>query len=205
MIIKFKPDIYAKIMTIAAYCPNHEFSGFGFVERVDGDILVYDFVLLNVGSAGYTQTNPETILPLLDRPDAKNMKLWLHKHPVGPGIPGPANWSMTDHETCVNTPMGGLPELIDWSCAVVMTPRGMVGRVDFHRKKKTVHCEVEQDRGLIKEVQDLTKKYFQKQIQEDIKQAQEEDDEYYTDKLIEFFDRKVFELNRGLQLFPEVD
>ncbi|MGD0002834.1 MAG: hypothetical protein ABSE06_01250 [Anaerolineaceae bacterium] len=119
-----------------------EFSGFGFCNVIGEDIIVYDFVLLHVGSPGYTEIPPQKVLALLDRPDAKNMKVWLHRHPVGNGIPGPHNWSGTDEHTCTKEPLGGVPEMVKWSVAVVITPRGWVGRIDNHLTHKTLHLPV---------------------------------------------------------------
>ncbi len=68
---------------------------------------VYDVVLLNVGSPGFTEIQSEDILPILDRNDAQNMKLWFHRHPIGNNIPGPHNWSAMDNQTIEEEPLGG--------------------------------------------------------------------------------------------------
>ena len=63
-------------------------------------------------------------------------------HPLGNGIPGPHNWSGTDEHTCTKEPLGGSPDLIGWSVALVRTPGGWVGRIDNHKTKQTRHLEV---------------------------------------------------------------
>ena len=119
-----------------------EFSGFGFCNIQGEQIVVYDFVLLHVGSFGYTQIEPELVLKLMDRPDASCMKVWIHKHPMGSGVPGPNNWSGRDEMTCIEEPMGGVPMMVKWSAAVVITPHGWVGRVDNHLSHRTIHLPV---------------------------------------------------------------
>lgn len=122
---------------------NCEFSGLGFVKYQKPDFYVYDASILHVGSEGYTEIKTANILGLLNRPDAQAMKLWFHAHPVGDGIPGPHNWSSTDHNTCRETPLGGIPELVKWAIAIVRTPRGWVGRFDsFGAQGRTIHAEV---------------------------------------------------------------
>lgn len=64
------------------------------------------------------------------------------KHPLGSGVPGKHNWSGTDENTCRNEPLGGLPELVQWSASMVKTPHGWVGRIDNYAKKKTIHVPV---------------------------------------------------------------
>ena len=91
---------------------RHGFAGFGWVLKVGNTLKVYDFDLLHVGSENFTDIPAARIIPLIDRSDNQNMRLWVHKHPLGNGIPGPWNWSPVDHDTCTLTPMGGLPELI---------------------------------------------------------------------------------------------
>ena len=142
MKIIFKPEIYQLLMDIHHLRPK-EFSGFGFCTRDKGVIEIYDFVLLDVGSEVFTEIPPEVILPLMDRSDAGNMKVWIHCHPMGSGIPGSENWSGTDNSTIQDTPLGGIPELVRWSTSVVLTPRGWVGRVDNYLTHKTIHCAVE--------------------------------------------------------------
>jgi hypothetical protein len=109
------------------------------------------------------------MLELMDRDDAAGMKLWLHRHPVGNGIPGPHNWSGTDHDTCVNTPLGGIPELVKWSAAIVRTPRGWVGRLDNHIRKTTLHVPVLPDVGDV--FVTIDKLYREKLAQDDARLA----------------------------------
>ncbi len=134
--------IMLRLMTLAvAY--RQEYSGFGFCEKEGDTIRVYDFVLLDVGSETFTEIPADKIVKLMDRPDAAKMKVWLHKHPMGRGTPGPENWSGTDNFTIANTPMGGLPELVKWSVSIVLTPCGWVGRIDNYVSHKTQHLAVE--------------------------------------------------------------
>jgi hypothetical protein len=142
MIIRRSDKIALDLMTMAHATRGKEYSGFGFVERKQGELYVYDYAVLDVGSEAYTQIDPKLILPLMERTDAANMKLWLHRHPVGNGKPGPHNWSGTDNATISREPLGGLPELVRWSASIVLTPGGWVGRVDNHITKKTIHCGV---------------------------------------------------------------
>jgi hypothetical protein len=78
MKIIIKPEVMARLLSYAV-ATRLEYSGFGFCDRDEsGDIVVYDFALLDVGSEGYTVTRPELQLPLMSRPDRKNMKVWIH-------------------------------------------------------------------------------------------------------------------------------
>lgn len=137
-----KPEIMARLLSYALATPN-EFSGFGFCERQGSDIFVYDFVLLNVGSFGYTEIDPRRMLPILERPDRLKMKVWLHRHPMGNGIPGQHNWSSRDELTIQREPLGSTPEAVNWSVSLVLTPSGFVGRIDNYVKHITEHLEVE--------------------------------------------------------------
>ncbi len=128
---------------ITGLVSRSEFSGIGFAKRDKDSLLVYDFVLLDVGSQGYTEIKPEDLVKLNERPDVANMKVWVHRHPVGNGVPGPHNWSGTDNQTISATPLGGVPQLVGWSASIVRTPRGWVGRVDNHISGQTVHVPVE--------------------------------------------------------------
>lgn len=66
------------------------------------------------------------------------------RHPLGNGKPGPHNWSGTDEHTATQEPLGGVPGLVPWSVAIVLTSGGWVGRVDFHTPKSQIfHCAVE--------------------------------------------------------------
>jgi len=119
-----------------------EFSGFGFCRREGDDLVMYDFAYLAGGSYGWTQIEPEKILALTKREDAGNARIWVHRHPLGNGKPGPHNWSSTDENTIQTAPLGGMPELIGWSASMVRTPKGWVGRIDNHLTKQTIHVEV---------------------------------------------------------------
>ena len=119
-----------------------EFSGLGFVKQEKGGLCIYDAVVLNVGSEGYTEIDPKKIFPLLEREDAANIKCWFHRHPIGNGIPGMHNWSGMDQDTIMTAPLGGIPEIVKWSVSIVRTPLGWVGRVDNHVKRTTVHVPV---------------------------------------------------------------
>ncbi len=155
MKIIIKPEIMYRLMAYAAIT-KLEYSGFGFCERKDGDIVIYDFVLLDVGDPAYTEIDPKLVLPLLQREDRKNMKVWLHRHPMGDGIPGRHNWSGRDEQTIQREPLGATPEAVNWSVSVVLTPGGFVGRVDNYVKHLTQHLEVEPNtRNLVQEVRDL--------------------------------------------------
>lgn len=142
MHIRIETDVLLRLQTIGILNRGAEFSGFGWC-RIEGkEIVVYDFVLLDLGSETFTEIPPEVIMPLMERPDRANMKVWCHCHPIGSGIPGPHNWSGTDERTCTKEPMGGSPEAVGWSVALVRTPGGWVGRIDNHLSKQTKHLEV---------------------------------------------------------------
>lgn len=128
--------------TLVASTPN-EFSGFGYCRRWVNDLSMYDFVYLADGSFGYTEISAEKVLEIGKRDDAQNCKVFVHRHPVGNGIPGPHNWSGTDNHTIENIPLGGIPEVVGWSASIVRTPKGWVGRIDNHITKSTVHVPVE--------------------------------------------------------------
>lgn len=142
MKIEFSPEVALKLMTFANITRGAEFSGFGFVDVEGETIKVYDVVILDIGSEVFTDIKVEKMLELMVRPDAKKMKLWFHRHPVGNGVPGPHNWSGTDNATIKEGPLGGLPDLVKWSCSAVLTPHGWVGRIDNHLKDTTAHIEV---------------------------------------------------------------
>lgn len=140
--IYIAPDIAVTLEGIRNAVGGLEFSGFGFCEQTDNGLYIYDFVLLDVGSSGYTEINTQDIVKLMSRKDAANMKVWVHRHPIGNGIPGEHNWSIMDTSTIQTCPLGGLPELVKWSASIVFTPKGWVGRIDNHLSKKTLHVEV---------------------------------------------------------------
>lgn len=125
-----------KLLAYAA-ATRMEYSGFGFCRRENnGDINVYDFVLLDVGNEGYTEINPAKILPLMEREDRANMKVWCHKHPV-------QNWSSRDLQTILKEPLGSTPEAVGWSVSIVLTPVGWIGRIDNYVKGISKDLEVE--------------------------------------------------------------
>ncbi len=142
MKIQLSDTVALKLMTFGNITEGLEFSGFGFVEVKEDSIYVYDVVILDIGSELWTEIDPKTLLSLMERPDARNMKLWIHRHPLGDGVPGKHNWSGTDNTTIATAPLGGHPEMVKWSCSMVLTPRGWVGRIDNHLKNITQHIEV---------------------------------------------------------------
>lgn len=143
MKIEFSPQVAITLETIVAEASHLEFSGFGFVNVEPNRLYVYDFVLLDIGSSGMTDIDAEDIVALIDREDAKNMRLWVHKHPIGNGVPGKHNWSITDANTIQNNPLGGPPQVIKWSASIVRTPKGWVGRIDNYYTNTTLHLPVE--------------------------------------------------------------
>jgi hypothetical protein len=142
MNIIIKPEVMIMLETFCNQVGRQEFSGIGFCTKEKDGLLVYDAVVLNVGNSVFTQIKPEQILELGKRQDAANGRLWFHRHPLGNGIPGRHNWSGVDEQTIQTTPLGGIPEIIQWSASIVRTPFGWVGRVDNHITRKTVHVEV---------------------------------------------------------------
>ena len=75
--IRFEDALYGRLMGYA-YAYRKEFSGVGFCRREGKEVIVYDFVLLDVGSEVYTEFSGVKMLPLHERSDAGNMKVWLH-------------------------------------------------------------------------------------------------------------------------------
>jgi hypothetical protein len=149
MKILMTPEVYLKLCIIEGIADKREFSGYGFVEVEERDddkvFLVYDIELLDIGSLGYTEFNSQAILKVLEREDASHMKLWFHAHPLGNGKPGPHNWSGTDNDTCINEPLGCPdPMKVKWALAMVLTPKGWVGRLDQFKdnKHKVTHLPV---------------------------------------------------------------
>jgi hypothetical protein len=143
MKIVVTPECMSRLMAVSNMTQPDEWSGLGFSRNEGGNIVLYDFVPLDVGSFAYTEIPTPKLLELMKRPDYGNMKGWLHRHPMGSGTPGPFNWSGTDTNTIYTAPLGGLPELVGWSWSMVLTPSGWVGRIDNHLKKTCVHLEVE--------------------------------------------------------------
>jgi hypothetical protein len=148
MQIEFAPEVALLLETITVQTRGMEFSGFGFVEphKDTNTFYVYEFVLIDVGTSGWTEMDTSKYVHLLNRPDADNMKLWIHRHPVGNGIPGSHNWSGTDNNTCRFEPLGvphGMQDSVRWALAAVRTPLGWVGRYDtFGKAGKTFHIPV---------------------------------------------------------------
>ena len=152
MNIFISPEIFLRLCVIEDIAGDREFSGYGFVnvENRDGDkaFTVYDIELLDIGSPGFTEFSSAKILKILDREDANRMKLWFHRHPFGNGVPGPHNWSETDNSTCTNEPLGCPdPDKVGWALAMVLTPKGWVGRIDQFKDggHKVTHIPVHAD------------------------------------------------------------
>jgi len=78
MNITLAPNVAIDLETITTQVRGQEFSGFGFVEQRPDGLYVYDYVILDVGSQGYTEIQPEDVMALASRPDAANMRLWMH-------------------------------------------------------------------------------------------------------------------------------
>lgn len=148
MKIILENEVYQKLETWVAMSKGDECSGYGFVRRVGEDLVIYDVILLDINTRTYTALKLDKVGHLvaaaMQRPDAANMKLWFHRHPVGNGIPGAHNWSGTDENTCRNEPFGLPAPQKGWTCSIVRTPHGWVGRVDTYGKSgKTAHLSVE--------------------------------------------------------------
>ena len=133
--------VIGKLETACNQAKNLEVSGYGFCRQEDGHLVVYDVVILDVGNGIETNIDPrkpevaQLLLEMLERPDANNLKLWWHRHPIN-------WWSGTDEVACKKTPMGGDPKHVKWSAAVVRTPQGWIGRLDNHLTGKTKHVPV---------------------------------------------------------------
>lgn len=78
MQIQLSDTVALKLMTFGNITEGLEFSGFGFVEVKEDTIYVYDVVVLDIGSEVFTEIDPKTLISLMERPDARNMKLWIH-------------------------------------------------------------------------------------------------------------------------------
>src|SRR5512142_1834026 len=135
MKIKLSLAVAQKLLAYAA-ATRLEFSGFGFCDRSDGDIFVYDFVLMDVGTEGYTEIDPKKILPLIEREDKDKMRVWIHRHPIN-------GWSSRDIQTILKEPLGSTPERVGWSVSIVLTPSGWIGRIDNYLKGITKDLEIE--------------------------------------------------------------
>ena len=137
-IITLSPQAELKLTAYAiatgGYPGGLEFSGLGLIEKQGSVFNVIDVDLFGVGSGGYTEFSPERSSKMLEDP---RCKLWFHRHPI-------TGWSGRDEQTATREPLGGPPELVQWSVAIVLTPNGWIGRVDIHvPKSKTHHCKVE--------------------------------------------------------------
>jgi hypothetical protein len=140
-IIHLKHDAEVKLTAWSIVTQGREFSGLGLIEKEGNLLHVVDVDLLGVGNGVYTEFgfDRQRQLPLDPR-----RKLWFHRHPVGNGVPGPHNWSGRDNQTAEREPLGGIPQLVQWSCSIVLTPKGWVGRIDFYLPTlRTFHCSVE--------------------------------------------------------------
>jgi hypothetical protein len=168
--IRFDPQVQIRLMTIF-HAYRKEFSGFAFMRQEGNEIVIYDFVLLDVGSEVYTEIPVQKTLKLMERSDAGQMKVWLHCHPMGNGVPGPQNWSGTDVQSIMEVPLGGVPEMVKWSVSVVLTPHGWVGRIDNYIKHTTSHLPVLQPIELYEEVEELKKEYFARMAKRPLSQA----------------------------------
>ena len=144
MRIRLEPQVAIGLETCCVQVHGQEFSGFGYVkvDRENQGVVIYDFVPLDVGTSVYTEISAGAVAKLATEERAKDLRCWIHRHPLGSGKPGPENWSGTDNATIAQTPLGGVPELVGWSLSIVRTPHGWVGRVDNHRKGTTQHLEV---------------------------------------------------------------
>ena len=142
MNITLAPEVAIQLETITVQAQGHEFSGFGWARKQDGGLYVYDILLLHVGSEGLTVIPAETVMALTQHQHADEMRVWLHRHPLGNRSPGWHNWSGTDNQTIRETPLGGIPQIVKWSASIVRTPQGWVGRIDNHITGKTAHVEV---------------------------------------------------------------
>lgn len=150
------PEVSLNLEAIVQQVGKQEFSGVGFCEIINGDIYCYEILLLDVGSAGYSEISAERLAEALkDRPDKNKVRLWFHRHPV-------EGWSATDLDTIMNSPLGGIPEIVRWSASIVRTPRRWIGRVDNHLNKTHVVAEVEPNVNprLMARARDLLAEYW---------------------------------------------
>jgi len=132
--IILSPAVALNLENLVHTTREQEFSGLGLVNVVDGDLVVYDIVLMNVGSMGFTEISAEDLIKL-NRPDKANIRLWFHRHPV-------EGWSGTDVNTITTAPLGGIPEIVRWSASIVRTPTRWIGRIDDHIHKTSLVAEV---------------------------------------------------------------
>ena len=157
MKIVLAPEVAINLESLVSQVSRQEFSGIGFVEIIDGDIHVYDILLLNIGSAGYSEIPADKLLQAVQgRPDKDNIRLWFHRHPV-------EGWSATDLNTILTAPLGGIPELVRWSASIVRTPTRWIGRVDNHLTRTHVVAEVVPniDLGLLLQTRAMLGEYWE--------------------------------------------
>lgn len=156
--------IAAELEAVRTAVHPHEFSGFGIVEpgtdkNGETSFKISEWFLLDVGSSVLTTISIQDQLRLKEHPDRKFMRAWIHAHPVGNGTPGGHCWSGTDNNAIAKSPMGTVPELMDWMISVVRTPGGWVGRFDVPGQE-THHLEVEPSfRSTICAAKDLVEAY----------------------------------------------
>ena len=161
MKIVLEPQVFVDLSYLGTSIRD-EFSGFAYCRIENGDFVIYEVLPMNIGSYAFTEIKAEQILKLMERPDHENLRVWLHKHPMGSDRPGPQNWSARDNLTIETQPLGGVPELVGWSVSIVLTSAGVwVGRVDNHRTKETRHLEVVSQLNVSQKVLDFASKHPQ--------------------------------------------
>jgi hypothetical protein len=181
MKITVDPQIMLQLEACTA-ATRMEFSGFGFVEKRENDFFIYDFVLLAAGTESYTEVDAEDLLELIEREDAANMRVWIHRHPLGDGEPGLHNWSGRDNLTIETVPLGSIPEMVKWSLAMVRTPLGWAGRIDNHLTQKTVHLPVEPElKPTIQKVRSLVGQHYEKHREDRFTFISDHLDDYLSD------------------------
>jgi hypothetical protein len=156
MKIILSPSVSMNLEALMHQVGNREFSGIGFCHVVEGNICCYEILLLDVGSAGYSEIPCERLTNALEkRADRDNARLWFHRHPI-------EGWSTTDLETITKAPLGGIPEMVRWSASIVRTPTRWIGRVDNHlnHAHKVVEVEPNIDPKLIAQSRDLLAEYW---------------------------------------------
>jgi hypothetical protein len=135
MIIKM--DYATEVMLTAwQIVTKMEFMALADVTRTpDGNLLITNAHVLDVGSFVYTEASPEMQKAL---PPSNQRRCWIHRHPID-------TWSGTDNRTIDTVPCGSIPEMIGWSVSIVRTPgKGWIGRVDFYKPNRaTNHLLVE--------------------------------------------------------------
>lgn len=143
MILEIAPNVLAELEIAHNAASPYEYSGIGWIEPhndLDGFYL-YDWRLLDVGGPTSTIITPNDTA--INWPNKKNLKVWIHTHPMGDGKPGLHNWSTIDEHAIRNTPLGTIPLLAEWSVSLVRTPGGWVARMDtYNTAKPTTHMRV---------------------------------------------------------------